>query len=187
MKTKIFGRDADERKKADIKDDSRCIYLFEEICGDSAEDLIRRLHYLEKKSNKPITIFINSPGGDCAAGFAMIDALLISKCLIITVGTGEVCSMAPAVFMAGRKRYITEHTYFMFHPVTAYSSDYIQFAKSRLKNAEDVEKLYDDFILSRCKITKTVYKQAKNKELWLNSKVLIEYKIADGLFKGVKK
>lgn len=183
----LFRRDEEERRQNEQLDDLRHIYLFDEIGPESSEELIRKLHYLEKKSNKPITVFINSPGGGCADGFAIIDALLLSKCLIITVAIGEICSMAPGVFIAGKKRYVTEHTLIMFHPITTYSSDYISFAKSALKNAEKIEAVYDKYILDRTKFPKRLLQSAKNKEVWLTAKEAIDYGIAHGYYKGEKK
>lgn len=184
-KNHLFGHNKKENEKYyEQKDEPRHIYLFDEISAETSEEFIMRLHYLEKKSNKPITVFINSPGGDCASGFAIIDALLSSKCLIITVAIGEICSMAPGVFIAGKKRYIAKYTFVMFHPITTYSSDYIQFAKSRLKNAEEIESVYDKYILERTKMPKRLLQSAKNKEVWLNSKETIEYGIAQDYYKG---
>jgi len=186
-KNHLFRDNEDKKKYGDYKDEPRHIYLFDEIGPESSEEFIKRLHYLEKKSNKPITVFINSPGGDCADGFAIIDALLVSKCLIITVAIGEICSMAPGIFIAGKKRYISKNAFAMFHPITTYSSDYIQFAKSALKNAEKIEEMYDKYILERTKMTKRLLQTAKNKELWLNSKEIIDYGIAHSYYKGETK
>ena len=184
MKNNLFTCDKEKKKYCDLKDESRCIYLFDEIGPDSSEEFIKKLHYLEKKSKKPITVFINSPGGGCADGFAIIDALLLSKCPITTVAIGEICSMAPGVFIAGKRRLVTEHTFIMFHPITTYSSDYIQFAKSALKNAEKIEEMYDKYILARTKMPKRLLQSAKNKEVWLSSKESIEYGVAQGYYKG---
>lgn len=186
-RNRLFGCSEAEREYCLQLNELRHIYLFDEIGPESSEEFIKALHHLERKSNKPITIFINSPGGGCADGFAIIDAILNSKCVITTVATGEVCSMAPGVFIAGRKRLITKNTFLMFHPITTYSSDYIQFAKSALKNAEKIEEVYDKYILDRTKMPKRLLQAAKNKEVWLNSKEAIEYGIAHDYYKGDKK
>jgi ATP-dependent Clp protease protease subunit len=183
-KNYLSDNDKETKKYSEYKNNLRHIYLFDEICLDISEEFLKKLHHLEEKSNKSITVFINSPGGDSASGFAIIDALLLSKCNIITVAIGEICSMAPAVFIAGKERYITKNTFVMFHPITTYSSDYIEFAKSRLKNAEELEKVYDKYILERTKIPKRLLQSAKNKEVWLNSKEAIEYGIAQDYYKG---
>ena len=186
-RNRLFSCSEEERKLCELRDETRHIYLFDEIGPESAEEFIRTLHHLEKRNNKPITVFINSPGGGCADGFAIIDAILASKCLIKTVAIGEICSMAPGVFIAGKKRYITKNTFVMFHPITTYSSDYIQFAKSALKNAENIELVYDKYILERTKMPKRLLQQAKNKEVWLNAKETIEYGIAHGYYEGEAK
>ena len=183
-KNQLFKCSEAKRKLCEEKNEPRHIYLFDEIGPESAEGFIKKLHYFEKKSKGPITVFINSPGGGCADGFAIIDAILTSKNLIITVAIGEICSMAPGVFIAGKKRYITKNTFVMFHPITTYSSDYISFAKSALKNAEKIEEVYDKYVLERTKMPKRLLQSAKNKEVWLNAKEAIEYGIANDYYKG---
>ena len=54
---------------------TRQIMLYDEIDSDSAEKVIRQLLILEADSDKPIYLFINSPGGSVSSGFAIFDAI----------------------------------------------------------------------------------------------------------------
>ncbi len=91
--------------------------------------------------------------------------------------------MAPAVFVAGTRRFVSQHTYTMLHPPSVFAIDYAAFAKSRIKNADAAEKLYDKHFLSRTKMPKKLYMQSKYKELWLTSEETIKYGIATDLLK----
>lgn len=172
MKKKKFT----ERRKATK---SRTLFIFEDINKDTSRKFIEKILELDiDKKKRPIKIYLCSPGGSCAYGFAMIDAITRCKCKTIGIATGEVCSMSPAIYVACDERKITGHTFIMLHPEYTGFSDYIEFAKSRLKNAEEVEKMYDEYFLSRTKIPKKKYDEAKNKELWLTVNEAIKYGIA---------
>lgn len=70
-----------------------------------------------------IQMIINSPGGDCASGFAVIDMMAWSRLPIYTTGVGMVASMALCVFMAGEKgrRVLTPRTSVLSHRFSAFS------------------------------------------------------------------
>lgn len=70
-----------------------------------------------------IQMIINSPGGTCAAGFAIIDLMEWSRLPVYTTGIGMVASMALAVFMAGEKgrRVVTPRTSILSHRFSAMS------------------------------------------------------------------
>jgi len=57
------------------------IFLTDEITDDVADVIIKQLLYLNKVNpSKPISLYINSPGGSVSAGFAIIDTMkLISN------------------------------------------------------------------------------------------------------------
>ena len=161
---------------------TRMLHLFDEIERDTIQEVIKGLLELDRdKKKRPITLYICSPGGSVEAGFALIDVLEKCKCTVKTVALGEICSMAPAIFVVGKKghRYIGKRAQVMFHPVTTGYHDYIKFAESRIKNGRKVEEMYDRLILEKTKIPKEVYQEAKDKELWLGSQEAIKYGIAD--------
>ena len=56
---------------------------------------------------KYITLIINSPGGFCSDGFALIDIMLGSRIPIHTVGIGMIASMGLQIFLTGEKGYRT--------------------------------------------------------------------------------
>ena len=70
-----------------------------------------------------IQMIINSPGGACSAGFAIIDLMEWSRLPIYTTGIGMIASMSLAIFMAGEKghRVITPRTSILSHRFSAMS------------------------------------------------------------------
>jgi len=71
---------------------TRQILLSGEINKPLAEKIIRQLLVLEADSEDPIKIFIDSPGGDADAGFAIFDMIRFIKAPVFTIGMGLVAS-----------------------------------------------------------------------------------------------
>jgi ATP-dependent Clp protease protease subunit len=79
------------------------ILLSGEIKKDLAERTIRLLLLLEDMGDDPIRIFIESPGGDADAGYAIFDMIRFVKPPVWTIGMGLVASAAALVQLASPK------------------------------------------------------------------------------------
>jgi ATP-dependent Clp protease protease subunit len=79
---------------------TRSLFLSGEVNKDSADRLIKDLIVLESESNDPVRIFINSPGGDVDAGFAIYDMIRFVSCPVTMVGMGLVASAAALILLA---------------------------------------------------------------------------------------
>jgi ATP-dependent Clp protease protease subunit len=75
---------------------TRNILLTGEINKSLAERVIRQLILLEAESEEPIRVFIDSPGGDADAGYALFDMMRFIKPPIFTIGMGLVASASRA-------------------------------------------------------------------------------------------
>jgi ATP-dependent Clp protease protease subunit len=82
---------------------TRTILLSGEINKDLAEKTIRQLILLEDMGEDPIRIFIDSPGGDADAGFAVFDMIRFVKPKVYTIGMGLVASAAAIIQLASPK------------------------------------------------------------------------------------
>ena len=81
---------------------NRCIFLSGDINSDMANDFLSELLFLEQ-DNDPITIYINSPGGEVNAGLMIYDAIQGSNLKIDMICTGRAASMAAVILAAGQK------------------------------------------------------------------------------------
>ena len=82
---------------------TRTILISGEINKELAEKTIRQLLLLEDKSDDPIRIFIDSPGGDADAGYAIFDMIRFVRPQIWTIGMGLVASAAAIIQLASPK------------------------------------------------------------------------------------
>lgn len=90
------------------KDDSNTPYI------DGAE-FQRELLELDNQGYKCIKIYINSPGGNVLSGWNICNAICNSKTPVDTYNIGLAASMAAVIFMAGRKRIMTDYSSMMVH------------------------------------------------------------------------
>jgi ATP-dependent Clp protease, protease subunit len=79
---------------------TRTILLSGEIDKESGERFIRQLLLLESLSADPITVLIDSPGGDVDAGYAIFDMIRFVSVPVRIIGMGLVASAAALILLA---------------------------------------------------------------------------------------
>lgn len=100
--------EAEEKKPAQKPEEAmserflktRTILLTGEVDKDLSEKVIRHLLLLESLSSDPITILIDSPGGDVYAGFSIFDMIRFVNAPVRIVGMGLVASAAALILLA---------------------------------------------------------------------------------------
>ena len=96
----------------------RKIFIEGEITSESACEVVRSIMLLVKEdSNKPIDIYINSPGGEVNAGLMIYDTLKGITTEINIHCIGMAASMAAIILAGGQKghRFILPHSKTMIH------------------------------------------------------------------------
>lgn len=94
----------------------REIECFGSITSDTANSLISQIRYLHyEDKDQPITLFINSPGGEVTSGLAIYDVMMAVSNPIHTVCLGAASSMAAILFAAGENRKMSPHAKVMIH------------------------------------------------------------------------
>lgn len=90
----------------------------EDISTDASNLLIAQLLYLESLDDKkPISMYINCPGGSVLAGLAIYDTMQHLKCPVSTIVVGHAMSFGLVLLTAGDKglRYALPHARLMMH------------------------------------------------------------------------
>jgi ATP-dependent Clp protease protease subunit len=96
---------------------TRTILLSGEIKKDLAERTIRQLLLLEDMGDQPIRVFIDSPGGDADAGYAIFDMIRFVKPPVWTIGMGLVASAAAIIQLASprERRMGLPNSHYLIH------------------------------------------------------------------------
>jgi len=96
----------------------RVIFLGMGIDDAVSNLIIAQLLFLQSEdSEKPISLYINSPGGIVTAGMAIYDTMQFIKCPIWTYCVGQAASMAAVLLAAGEKgkRFALPNSRIMIH------------------------------------------------------------------------
>ncbi len=96
----------------------RIIVVGGEIEPAMANSIVAQLLFLESENpNADISMYINSPGGDVSAGWAIMDTMQYIKAPVSTIGMGLVASMGSVLLAAGEKgkRFALPNTSIMIH------------------------------------------------------------------------
>jgi ATP-dependent Clp protease protease subunit len=96
---------------------SRTVIVSGEINKQLAEKVIRQLILLEEESSDEIRVYIDSPGGDADAGFAIFDMMRFVKPPVRMIGMGLVASAAAIILLAApRERRIgLPNSHYLIH------------------------------------------------------------------------
>lgn len=96
----------------------RIVMVSGPIETNMANTIVAQLLFLESENpNADISLYINSPGGDVSAGWAIMDTMQYIKPNVSTIGMGLVASMAAVLLAAGEKgkRFVLPNTQVMIH------------------------------------------------------------------------
>ena len=93
----------------------RCININGEITDESAVDFTDKILELNLESNEPITVLINSIGGEINSGLLMYDAIVGSKAPVRMICRGKAYSMGAVLLACAGKRYMLPNSELMLH------------------------------------------------------------------------
>ena len=181
-KNQLPTPDADESQTAE-----RVLELYGTIAEESwfDDDITPRMFKDELLGGKgPITVWINSPGGDCVAA-SQIYAMLMDYPGEVTVKVdGLAASAASVIAMAGTKVLMAPTAMLMIHnPMTAAFGDSTEMQKAIEMLTEVKESIINAYEiktgLSRSKLARLM-----DEETWMNAKRAIELGFCDGLLES---
>lgn len=158
------------------------------IAGEVTESMaIHVCSYLQMFSltNKPIYLYIHSPGGCVSSGYAIIDQMQACKCDIYTVVKGHAHSMGAIIAAFGKKgcRYAAPNSSMMLHSMMMYSQpDTID------RHSVMVDFVQDDYVRKvkmlarRTKLTSKRLLLLMNETKWMSPKQAIKIGLIDGIW-----
>jgi ATP-dependent Clp protease protease subunit len=144
---------------------SRTITLGE-ISSESVNDIIQLIYEINdedigKTQVEPIRLIINSFGGEIYSGLALIDTIDNSPTPIYTICHGSAMSMALILYATGHQRYASKNATFMYHEAAYPIEGKVVHHKQELKEVERIDKICDDYLLSKTSFTQKQFNDVK--------------------------
>jgi len=127
----------------------RIVCLNGSVDEQTSANIVAQLLFLEADNpDKPLSLYINSPGGSVSAGLAIYDTMNYIRCPVTTICMGQAASMGSLLLCGGAagKRFILPHSRVMIHqPSGGYSgqaSDIAIHAKEILRVRDKLNRIY---------------------------------------------
>lgn len=135
----------------------------------------------------PITIWINSPGGDCIAASQIYTMLMDYKGDVTVKVDGIAASAASVVAMAGTKVLMAPTALMMIHnPATMAFGDHADMEKAIDMLSEVKESIINAYEI-KTGLTHTQISHMMDDTTWMNAKKAIELGFADGILTDEKR
>jgi ATP-dependent Clp protease protease subunit len=156
---------------------TRTILISGEINKELAEKTIRQLLLMEDMNAEPIRIFIDSPGGDADAGYAIFDMIRFIKPEVCTIGMGLVASAAAIIQLASprERRMGLPNSHYLIHQplsgIRGVATDIEIHAKELEKLREKINRLIADE-------TGNPHEQVEkdtDRDYWMNAAEAVNY------------
>lgn len=164
----------------------RDVYLIGDIEKDSAKAVIERLRELANDGPKPITLYINSAGGNVTDGLAIHDAIrhLVSLGVPITIVVqGMAYSMGSVVLQAASpgRRFAFPHSWIMIHEPAKWAGWQSTTAAAqhldRLKQMQS--QIYRILSERSARPLKQIIRDTKRTDFYLDAQKAKEYNLID--------
>src|SRR4051812_6870048 len=177
--------------RKEMGDRLRDVYLIGDIEKDTARACIERLRELANENGRPITLFINSAGGNVTDGLAIHDAVrhIISRGIEITIIVqGMAYSMGSIVLQAASdgRRYAFPHSWIMIHEPAKWAGWQSTSAAAqhleRLKQMQD--QIYKILSSRSGKPLRQIIKDTKRNDFYLDAQSALTYGLIDQIVAG---
>lgn len=159
---KIDDFNASDRIGLKLQENS-IFFLNGEIEEDNIAECIKWIVFenLDRKTEKILTLYINSTGGDLYQAFALIDMMKTSNWPIRTIGIGSIMSAAFLIFSAGTKgeRYIAPNTGIMCHQFSSGTEAKYHDIKAEMKENDLLNKKMLEILKEASELPVTKIKQ----------------------------
>ncbi len=155
----------------------------------ASEFLIKSNLFYDHENAKPLTMVLNTPGGDCSEGFAVIDLMESSRIPVATLGVGEIASMGVLMLSAGHPgmRTITKNAQVMAHQFDAIVSGKHHELIATTKFLVHLEQRFIDHFLGHSKMTEKQIRTVlfSPSDRYLTSEECLTYGLVDRVVEAV--
>jgi ATP-dependent Clp protease protease subunit len=168
----------------------RIIFLGTPINGQVANVIVAQLLFLDREdSERDISLYINTPGGEISAGMAIYDTMQLIQAPVSTIAVGITASMGTILLTAGTKgrRYALPHATIHLHQplggVQGQAAD-IEIAAREILRMRD---LLNNILLRHTGLAQEKIDQITDRDYYMNAQQAVEFGIVDKVLEPVEK
>ena len=166
----------------------RILYLDGEIDSEILHKLIMQIakingedYGIPSEERVPITLIINSNGGEDIIGMALVNVIQTSATPVIGVCLGLCASMAFGIFAVCHTRLAVKDAVFMVHDGSIYVADNVTKVKDYMKFQPKLDERYNRAIASRTKFTMKELDESSPHDNWFFADELVDMGMVDGI------
>ena len=177
--------------RKETSDRLRDVYLIGDIEKDTARGVIERLRELANDNTRPMTLYINSAGGNVTDGLAIHDTVreIVGRGIEVTIVVqGMAYSMGSVVLQAASegRRLSYPHSWIMIHEPAKWAGWQSTSAAAqhldRLKQMQS--QIYQILATRSGKPLQKIIRDTKRTDFYLDAKKALEYGLIDGIVEG---
>jgi ATP-dependent Clp protease, protease subunit len=168
----------------------RIVFLGTPINAQVANVIVAQLLFLDREdSERDISFYINSPGGEISAGLAIYDTMQLIQAPVSTIAVGLAASMGTILLTAGAKgrRYTLPHATIHVHQplggVQGQATDIEIAAKEILKKRD----LLNDILRRHTEMTQEQIDRITDRDFYMTAEEAIQYGIVDKILEPVER
>lgn len=190
----ICNEDDEKKKKTPEMPDpltekflkTRQILLSGEINKDLAEKIVRQLLVLEADNDKdPIYLYIDSPGGDVDAGFAIFDMIRFVSAPVYIIGMGLIASAGALILLAAPKerRLGLPNSRYLIHQPSSGMRGVATDIQIHAKEMEKTRAIINQVISEQTGKSIEQVTKDTDRDYWLDSSEAVEYGLISTVIK----
>jgi ATP-dependent Clp protease protease subunit len=174
--------------RREASDRLRDIYMVGDIEKDPARNVIERMRELANDDNRPITLYINSAGGNVTDGLAMHDSIrqIVRRGIEVTIVVqGMAYSMASVVLQAASpgRRFAQPHSWIMIHEPAKWAGwQSTSAAAQHLDRLKQMQaQIYEILSARSGRPLNKIIRDTKRTDFYLDAAKALEYGLIDGI------
>lgn len=164
---------------------SRNILLSGEINKSLAEKIVRQLILLEEEGSDAIRVFIDSPGGDADAGYAIFDMMRFIKPPISVIGMGLVASAAAIILLAAprERRFGLPNSHYLIHQPMSGTRGVATEIEIHAKELEKLRQKINRLISEETGQPMEKVEKDTDRDYWMNAEEAVGYGLLSRIIK----
>jgi ATP-dependent Clp protease protease subunit len=174
--------------RREASDRLRDVYMVGDIEKDPARNVIERMRELANDDNRPITLYINSAGGNVTDGLAMHDSIcqIVRRGVEVTIVVqGMAYSMASVVLQAASpgRRFAQPHSWIMIHEPAKWAGwQSTSAAAQHLDRLKQMQaQIYEILSARSGRPLNKIIRDTKRTDFYLDAAKALEYGLIDGI------